>query len=672
MNNDNYEHEFFRTTSVQDFKLEDVTKAPAGYPSRVEADNYSKEIFAETYEERKAEFIKYVLKNPSNETVKGFFYELIRLSENRKEFHKGKILAAINYINERRDCADFALAGIIRMYYQFIDNQLISDELKKSAKQAILDFKYWPDEPGIDSMCYWTENHHIIFSSNELLAGQLFPNEIFSNSGMTGKEKIIKATKKINKWLELRFYTGFNEWLSNVYFDEDFPALTNLLDFSENREIAEKANTIIDLMLLDMASNSYYGQFTCTHGRTYTKDKIHPHRESIIDTSKLMFGMGKFTNEDNMSAVTFALSPNFRLPKAIYKVATDINRSEWINKQRVSIKFKDAKKWGYGKLDLESAMGLLSFGGYSHHRTINHMILMLDEFRWWENKFFLEFKPFKKAIQVGKKIGLTNVVAYIMRKDLSRNSFEEANIYTYRTPNYMISTAQNYRKGYGGDQHHIWQATLDDEAVVFTTHPGGYGLTAPDAYWHGNGFMPKSIQHKNVNITIYNIPKMPTIVLAKTLEFTHAFFPRDRFDSVVEKDGWVFGEKNDGYIAMYSRNKTTWADEGEYKDQDLIAKGRKNIWITEMGRKDIDESFSQFIEKILNAKITFNGLNVCYNSPSVGEIKVGWSKELKIGGQKKAIKDYKRYENPSCNAEFESNSISISYRGETHSVKYDK
>ncbi len=55
-------------------------------------------------------------------------------------------------------------------------------------------------------------------------------------------------------------------------------------------------------------------------------------------------------------------------------------RDEWINKQRVSIKFKDAKKWGYGSMDTESAMGLLSFGGYCHPKTFNHMVLMLDEF----------------------------------------------------------------------------------------------------------------------------------------------------------------------------------------------------------------------------------------------------------------------------------------------------
>ncbi len=123
--------------------------------------------------------------------------------------------------------------------------------------------------------------------------------------------------------MELRFKTGFNEWLSNVYYDEDFPALTNLLDLSNDKVMSDKARIIMDTMFLDMASNSYYGQFSCTHGRTYTKEKLNPYKESTIDTAKLMFGMGRFANEDNMSAVLLALSPKYELPKVVFEIAND-------------------------------------------------------------------------------------------------------------------------------------------------------------------------------------------------------------------------------------------------------------------------------------------------------------------------------------------------------------
>ena len=33
------------------------------------------------------------------------------------------------------------------------------------------------------------------------------------------------------KWLELRYKSGFSEWLSNVYYDEDIPGLVALVEF---------------------------------------------------------------------------------------------------------------------------------------------------------------------------------------------------------------------------------------------------------------------------------------------------------------------------------------------------------------------------------------------------------------------------------------------------------
>lgn len=649
--------------------MKGIIDIPKGYPEVTSKDSYTRDLSSHSYAERKVLFIKHVLANPANDTIKGFYYELIRISENKGPIHTRILFSALEFVNSRYDCADFVLAGIIRLYYQLIDNNLLSDDFKEAAKRTILGFKYWPDEPGVDSMCYWTENHHILFSSCEYLAGQLFKDEIFTNSGMTGKEKMAKAKERLDKWIELRFYTGFNEWLSNVYYDEDFTPLLNLLDFSEDETLANKSKVIIDLLLYDMAINSYYGMFSCTHGRTYTKQKLNPYRESTSDISKLIFGMGNFANEGNMSAVVFTLSKKFELPKIIFDIATNTNDIEWINKQRVSIKFKDAKKWSYGQFNLESAMGLLSFGGYAHPRTISGMVLMLEEFNWWSNDFFHEFLPFRKVIKIGKYIKLANLISWLFRKDLSRNIREENNIYTYRTKDYMLSTSQDYRKGYGGDQHHIWQATLDGEAVCFTTHPGGCGETAPNAYWHGNGFLPKAVQYKNVGIIIYKTPKIPTILLEKILSFTHAFFPQQRFDKTAEKNGWLFGLKNEGYIALRSMNTYHWQNEGIYAGNEIVSKGRKNIWIVEMGNKNQYNSFNNFIDKVSKSEINYKRLNVKYKSPSQGEISVGWNKKLRVKGIVIETDEYKRYDNSTSKTTFGSDEILIAYKDEKIRLK---
>ena len=65
----------------------------------------------------------------------------------------------------------------------------------------------------------------------------------------------------------------------------------------------------------------------------------------------------------------------------------------------------------------------------------------------------------------------------------------EVNKFTYRTPDYMLSSAQNFRQGEKGYQQHIWQATLSPYAVVFANNPDS--LRADDkhrpSYWMANG-----------------------------------------------------------------------------------------------------------------------------------------------------------------------------------------
>jgi hypothetical protein len=40
-------------------------------------------------------------------------------------------------------------------------------------RAALLGFEYWLDQPGFDSLCYWSENHQILFATAEYLAGKL-------------------------------------------------------------------------------------------------------------------------------------------------------------------------------------------------------------------------------------------------------------------------------------------------------------------------------------------------------------------------------------------------------------------------------------------------------------------------------------------------------------------
>lgn len=626
-------------------------------------DNYTHKPFLTDYEMRRKAYLRFHEANSGNNP----FSEAVRLYMGLKPEER-HIESALDSMDNRRDCSDFGMQGIIRILYQFGDSSLLTEKVLRRCKETLLNYKYWPDEPGIDSMCTWSENHHILFCTGGYLAGQLYPDEVFTNSGHTGRQKMEIFRPRLIRWLDLRYKIGFSEWLSNVYYNEDIAPILNLIDFCEDQEIAKKATMVLDLVLMDMALNHFYGTFGSTHGRSYKNEKIDGARDHVASVYKLLFGLNKF-GVGNMAAVSLLLSIKYKLPGVIYEIATDFNRQELLNKQRMGIRLEDAEKWGLDFSRLEDGMTFLSFEAYSHPKTINLTMRMLDEYNWWENSFFRPFKSQKMLMTITGKLRLLPLVARIFEKDLTRNMRTEVNIYTYKTPDYMLSSAQDYRKGYGGDQQHIWSATLDTEAICFTTHPAKLEGDSPN-YWTGSGNLPRVGQVKNVAIILYKISTRPGLYVTHRLKYTHAWFPKSKFDQVVEKDGWIFARKGDGYLALWSKQDYHWQKQGEEKDIEVIAPGKENIWLCELGRKAIDGDFEEFMDRISNAAIKAKGLDITYESPSQGKMEFGWKDALKQNGQIIQLADYPRYYNPYMEASFPGDKISIDNNGHWLRLNY--
>jgi hypothetical protein len=626
---------------------------PEGYGEGGQEDTFAEQSFALDFATRREAFLDHCLKRPSG----GAWGQMI-LAERGLPVWEGSIYGNLLRIDRRPDCADFTMQSILRLLYQYSDSGAFSDELLDHAKRSVLDFKYWPDEPGIDSMCTWSENHHILFSSAGYLAGQRYPERTFTNSGWTGREQMRRHRPRVLRWLELRFRTGFSEWLSNVYYDEDLAALANLVDFCEDEEIAYRATMVLDLMLADLACNSFHGCFASTHGRSYERHKKSARHESTTTVSKLCFGLGQFRGA-SMSATCLALSPNYRMPRVLYEIANDQAAQAMVNRQRMGIRLDQAERWGLGFDNVEDGMVWLSLEAYSHAKTLPLFVKMLDDFSWWDNAFFEQFKKQHPMIRDAQRTGGLAALAKHYEKDLTRNMREEVNIYTYRTADYMLSTAQDYRAGYGGDQQAIWQATLGPDAVCFTTHPV-VGAKGTPAYWTGSGTLPRAAQVENVVLVVYDVTEKPGLYLTETADFTHAWLPRDRFDQTIERDGWIFARRGDGYLALWASQPYSWQTRsGEDKDRELIIDGRKSVWICELGRRALDGEFDQFAKRISAAPVEVADLQVTYESPSQGRLEFGWTKPLVRNNARVQLRDYPRYDNPFVKAKFPADQVDI-------------
>jgi hypothetical protein len=662
--------------ATPDATLGELPPPPEGYPRSFTGDRFASRPFAAEYGQRRRAYLEHVLSNPAGKGIKGMYAELVRIAEGRGPVYTDLLYAALDFIEARRDCADFLLLGIIRLLHRYSDRALLPGALCQRAEEVVLDFKYHPEEPGTDSMCSWTENHRIMFAVNQFTAGRLFPDRRFFNSGRMGAEQAARARPVIERWLELRFRTGFSEWLSHVYYDEDITALLNLVDLGEDPELALRGRMVLDLIFADMAHGCFRGVFATTHGRSYAREKRFPAVEAVSDTMKLAFGMGYFSGEDNMSAAVLALSEGYRVPELFADIAAGHvtgdnlavgtaaapSREEGsgaesekqargeVMRQRMGILVKEAMQWGLSTASTEDGIDLLTLEAYTHPRTITLTTRMFDRFRWWENRFFAPFARFKGLLRTLRFFGLLPALAWAVRRDVTRNMREEANLYHFRTGEYMLSCAQDWRRGYGGDQQHVWQATLSERAVVFTTHPGNRGDRSA-GYWVGNGTQPRAVQHRNVLIALYRFHTRPQLYTTNELDFTHAWFPRDAFDEVAERDGWLFGRCGSGYIALYSARPYRWSEEGENARREVIAPGRRNVWICECGSELQWGSFAAFTEALAASRVKVRGLTagrlrVRFDSPSAGRFEIGWQGTARLAGQELPVRDYPRYDSP--------------------------
>ncbi len=609
-----------------------------------------------TYEERRQAYLEYASAHSGGGRT-GFFSQIARL-ELQEDVDEQAIREAIDYVYTNLDCNDFTMGGLLRILYRFHDSPHISRDLIADIEKSVLWFRYWWDEPGGDRRCYWTENHQIIFHSDELLAGQLFPETVFDNDGNTGQYHIEHALHYIRRWLDFRVRFGFSEWLSNNYFEEDLLALVNLYDFAEQEDVREKSKLLIDMLMFEMAVHSYKGVMGCTHGRTYPRLIKGARKEDASNTLKLMFGMGMF-NSPNMLGTIPLVTSGYRCPPAIEAIASDLEQPR-LFKERHSLNIDDAHRYGLSYDSLDDGHLYWSIQDYVHPAIIG----LAERLHWTygirlhEDYQTLYTRLYQWQIEEHGKI---------VDAEMECHAMTEVHIQTYRTQHYMLSAAQDYRAGKPGYQQHPWQATLGIDAVVFTNHPGSDDEKARPNFWAGNGILPRVAQHENVLVCMYHLsPNDP-------FPYSHAYFPQHAFDEIVEQNNWIFARKDDGYIALYTQHAYQWfADryDDEHPIIEIRAEAPDNIWLVEMGDKSQWETFQQFVETIANASVITERLSVQYESPTIGQVEFAWDASFKVAGETVELHNYPRFDNPYCQTEFDSQVYQIRYDDLSHTLDF--
>ena len=591
--------------------------------------------------------------------LKSRINEALYCVENNQNFDFNDLAETYQYINERYDCSDFRLQSMFRLLYEHPDKLPV--ETAAEMKKTILNFKYWMDQPGDDAMCYWSENHQILFATSEYLAGQLYPDEIFTNDGKTGKEHIEIGKERILIWLEQRWLYGFTEWYSNTYYVEDIAPISNLIDFAKDEEISKKASIIMDLLLYDLATQSYKGVFISSSGRCYEKGKKSNNGNSMKTVTESIWGTPWGYNYPDRKGMdlNFVYINKYKVPEVIKAIGLDT--TETIIKSSNGLYLKELKKEKLNGTKTPQIMMQWAMEGFTNPDVVKNSVKYIHNHHMLSNEFLYDFKMID--LWILKVTGLLPTVSRILNPVTNGTAIQRSNVYNYKTPDYMLVSAQDYLPGGFGDQHHIWNATISDRLSIFTTHPAKAlsdkgALSNSPGYWVGNGRNPHTTQYKNVVMSIYEIPKKKGFMEKHLVYETHAFFPKEAMDTTIIDDRYAFGKSGDVCFAFTAKNELQYADSSS---EDLLQKGKETYWIFEISTLDKEGDFDAFMNRIKSNAVTFDKEKLSYQSNGEN-LNLKFKGDFKVNGQVQGT-EFPRFVSKYATMQRKPETITISFEG---------
>ena len=635
------------------------------------------------------------------------------------ELISANLEGAIERIDIREDCADFTAAGLIRFYIE--NEHRLKEENKEEIKRCLTGFKYWMDQYDgrSDSMCHWSENHQILFAVTEYLAGNEWPEATFAD-GNKGAVHVSMAKERINAWMSQRYYYGFNEYYSNNYYPEDIAPMSNFIQFAsaEDADMVDRMKIIMDIIWIDIATQSYkytdsdgntQYAFVSASGRMYmdnkasddTGNRLRPYINLVLENGDA------YKEESNRFFVCFRRMYETRVDgEPIYEVAAVIKEifndpsEKQIIKSSNGITLAELVSDGFIGQNVDQIMMQMGMEAFSNREVIDNSIKYLSKNKLYRNEFLNDFKLVNLwPLRLTKSLG---ALSSVLNPSTNGKAIQRANVYTYQTPYYSMSTTQEHFAGDYADQHQISVATLSGDLTVYTSQP--MRNSSRGQYWVGYGRLPYSVQDENVNVTIYTIPEKTGMLEPHIVQYTHAYFPVGLFDEVITDhldEGYIFGRSGDTYIMLHAlsdgeatlsfKNDTPGVSQEELADDidsikdnvremieatgdlryDLILEGgSSHAWITELGCAKDNGSFDAFVTEMLANKCEYNNMTVRYESGEKS-FDVKYSEHFMINGQV-IDTNYARYENDYVDGKVERGAdvIVLSFGGKSLTLNY--
>lgn len=342
------------------------------YPARL------KTAPAKTLEERKQQALDFIVHN----TQPGLEQYIAHLAagENKFEEYKDIIEAAVTHVRKRGDCSDFRIVKILWILGRY--RSLLTREQTEYFEDTLLRFRYWFDEKGNDAMWFFSENHALCFHTGQMIAGELFAERVFANSGRTGIQQSKRAKRLLVEWFEKLLAYGYNEWNSAAYIPVDILSYITLLELCKDGEVQELAKKALDYTYEIFAKNSFKGVLGTSSGRVYPRDLLA--NNDLTTNPLLWLAWGQGCLNSHADPLLFMVLSGYRSPEHLYEIACWDKEEKLIVKEeqgtyRVPVMLCKTKDYVLGTCRSPRT------GGAGSQEHLLNVFLKDGQFRIWIN-----------------------------------------------------------------------------------------------------------------------------------------------------------------------------------------------------------------------------------------------------------------------------------------------
>ena len=364
-----------------------------------------------------------------------------------------------------------------------------------------------------------TENHWLMFYAGNLLAAERWSDEPTLWNGRSPASMEAEATRWISGMIDRTAVNGHHEYDSTGYHIEHMTPLIGVYEHTRNDALREKVEKVLTLLVADMALEYFYGSWAGGHSREGYRENTWTRVGPIRPLQYLYFGGEPFNPDYHLQQhfATPAIVAAYRPPAMFAEIAWDRGHPHVVRKTK-------APRTIYRHTDDPT-------------RPVRKYTYMTRSFAIGTSQIGL----------TGTGAGPIDLVSWDLH-------WKGANHQAKVTCNHPFTNPSRFSAFLPGLPKNAGRAVGADKPY----------LQRPDRLFGASPF-ERMMQHESTVLIGYRIPE------DDACPFANLFLPKSV--AWMERNGWLFGNLEDFYLAVRPIGAYDWVEIREARNDSIMVDG---------------------------------------------------------------------------------------------------